>query len=410
MLFFLFSEDQLRRLFGRLGYEYGPDTARKTIDYYDRRTSHGSTLSFVVHAGVLAAIDPESSWERFLDALESDVGDVQRGTTREGVHMGVMCGTLDLVQRAYLGVDVRDGVVYFDPKLIGRLEGLSLPMQFRGTPIRVTVQRGELTVAALADGFSPRIRVGGRGGRPGGGPRRALRVHDLGRGRRARLGERRSMHGRFRGAILDVDGVLVDTPHERAWRDTLEELMDTQWSDIRGETSYSPQRFTSDVYRESIAGKPRMSGARAALDRFHVPDAEKRAEVYAQRKQQKVVALIEAGEFAVFDDALRFVVALKDARDPAGGSVVIQERRAGAPAGPARTGPLPARRARRGRLGPGPRARQAPSRDLPDRRAGAGPLAAGVLRGGGRRRGHRSGEGGGHGGARRGPRRTMSTS
>ena len=160
MLFFLFSEDQLRRLFGRLGYEYGADTARKTIDYYDRRTSHGSTLSFVVHAGVLAAIDPESSWERFLDALESDVGDVQRGTTREGVHMGVMCGTLDLIQRAYLGVDVRDGVVYFDPKLIGRLEGLSLPMQFRGTPIRVTVQRGELTVAALADGFSPRIRVG----------------------------------------------------------------------------------------------------------------------------------------------------------------------------------------------------------------------------------------------------------
>ncbi len=160
MLFFLFSEDQLRGLFGRLGYEYGPDTARKTIDYYDRRTSHGSTLSFVVHAGVLAAIDPESSWERFLGALESDVGDVQRGTTREGVHMGVMCGTLDLVQRAYLGVDVRDGVVYFDPKLIGRLDGLSLPMQFRGTPIRVTLQGGELTVAALADGFSPRIRVG----------------------------------------------------------------------------------------------------------------------------------------------------------------------------------------------------------------------------------------------------------
>jgi beta-phosphoglucomutase len=121
------------------------------------------------------------------------------------------------------------------------------------------------------------------------------------------------VHGRFRGAILDVDGVLVDTPHERAWRDTLEELMDTQWSDIRGATSYSPQRFTSDVYRESIAGKPRMSGARAALDRFDVPDAGKRAEVYAQRKQQKVVALIEAGEFTAFGDALRFALALRAA-------------------------------------------------------------------------------------------------
>jgi beta-phosphoglucomutase-like phosphatase (HAD superfamily) len=121
------------------------------------------------------------------------------------------------------------------------------------------------------------------------------------------------MHAHFRGAILDVDGVLVDTPHEPAWRDALEELMDTQWSAIRAETSYAPERFTPDVYRQSIAGKPRMSGARAALDRFHVPDAGPRAEVYAQRKQQMVVALIEAGDFAVFDDALRFVLALKDA-------------------------------------------------------------------------------------------------
>jgi trehalose/maltose hydrolase-like predicted phosphorylase len=160
MLFFLFSDDELGQLFGRLGYEYEPDTARKTIEYYDRRTSHGSTLSFIVHAGVLAAIDPASSWVRFLDALESDVGDVQRGTTREGIHMGVMCGTIDLIQRAYLGVAVRDGVAYFDPRLMDGLDGLSLPMQFRGTPINVTLEGGELTVAALADGFSAPIRVG----------------------------------------------------------------------------------------------------------------------------------------------------------------------------------------------------------------------------------------------------------
>jgi beta-phosphoglucomutase len=116
-----------------------------------------------------------------------------------------------------------------------------------------------------------------------------------------------------RGAILDVDGVLVDTPHEQAWRDTLQELMDAEWSDIRDETSYSPQRFTPEVYRQVIAGRPRMSGARAALHFFGVPDAERRAEAYARAKQQKVVALIEAGEFSAYDDALRFVLALRGA-------------------------------------------------------------------------------------------------
>ena len=142
MLFFLFPDAELERLFEQLGYEFSPDTARRTIEYYDRRTSHGSTLSLIVHAGVLATIDPESSWERFLVALESDIGDIQGGTTPEGIHMGVMAGTLDLVQRIYLGAEIRDGILFFDPRLPERLDGLSLPMQFRGTPLRVT-HRGE---------------------------------------------------------------------------------------------------------------------------------------------------------------------------------------------------------------------------------------------------------------------------
>ena len=159
MLFYLFSDEQLRHLFERLGYEYGPDTARKNIDYYDARTSHGSTLSFVTHAAVLAALDPESSWERFIEALESDIGDVQGGTTKEGIHLGVMAGTLDLIQRGYVGTDIRDGVLYFRPRLTDRLDGLSFPMQFRGTPIGVTLKDGGLTVVAHTKGFSRPIRV-----------------------------------------------------------------------------------------------------------------------------------------------------------------------------------------------------------------------------------------------------------
>jgi len=99
MLFFLFSDEELREIFERLRYDYRPDTAARNVAYYDQRTSHGSTLSFVTYAGVLAAIDPESSWDRFLFALRSDVDDIQGGTTKEGIHLGVMAGTLDLVQR-----------------------------------------------------------------------------------------------------------------------------------------------------------------------------------------------------------------------------------------------------------------------------------------------------------------------
>ena len=118
---------------------------------------------------------------------------------------------------------------------------------------------------------------------------------------------------RFEGAIFDVDGVLVDSPHEKAWRESLRDLMESDWSDIRDQTSWSPEAFTPRVYEEQMSGKPRMDGARAALEYFHVPDDDDhRLAQYANRKQATVVKLIEAGDFTAYPDALRFIIALKE--------------------------------------------------------------------------------------------------
>ena len=159
LLFFLFAEDEIRDLFERLGYDYTTEMVRKNTEYYDHRTSHGSTLSYIAHAGILAEIDPESSWERYVVALESDIGDVQGGTTQEGIHMGVMAGTLDLIQRGYLGTEIHDGVLHFDPKPVGNLDGLSFPMRFRGTPLEVSLEGDTLAVASQGEGFGPPVEV-----------------------------------------------------------------------------------------------------------------------------------------------------------------------------------------------------------------------------------------------------------
>lgn len=116
----------------------------------------------------------------------------------------------------------------------------------------------------------------------------------------------------FRGAIFDVDGVLVDSPHEVAWREALQELMEGDWSDIRQQTTWTPERFTPAVYQQVMAGKPRMAGARAALEYFGVPDVSHRIQQYADTKQQHIVPLIEQGRFMAFPDALRFILAVKD--------------------------------------------------------------------------------------------------
>ena len=315
MLFFLFSQTELQKVFDHLGYEYTDETARKTIEYYDQRTSHGSTLSLVTHANALTAIDPEGSWQRFRAALESDIGDSQAGTTKEGIHLGVMAGTLDLVQRAYLGTEIRDDVLCFSPMLSDRLDGLRLPLQVRRTSIIASLGRGELTIGVLADGFTRPIKVsvGGVVRELSGGESTTFSITGPAASHDAQEGKARTRRAGFQGAIFDIDGVLVDSPHETAWRETLRELMETGWSDIRAQTTWAPERFTTQVYQEVVAGKPRESGALAALEYFQVPDAEELVDEYAERKQRMVIALIEAGQFTAFPDALRLLLAVRDA-------------------------------------------------------------------------------------------------
>jgi|HubBroStandDraft_1064217.scaffolds.fasta_scaffold07560_3 trehalose/maltose hydrolase-like predicted phosphorylase/beta-phosphoglucomutase-like phosphatase (HAD superfamily) len=120
---------------------------------------------------------------------------------------------------------------------------------------------------------------------------------------------------KFAGAIFDVDGVLVDSPHSRAWREALQELMEGEWCEL-DHANYAPERFTQAVYQQVMAGKPRLPGAQAALEYFGLPEAGRRAERYAAVKQERVVKLIELGEFEAFADALRFILAIKAAGIP----------------------------------------------------------------------------------------------
>ena len=117
----------------------------------------------------------------------------------------------------------------------------------------------------------------------------------------------------FAAAVFDVDGVLVDSPHERAWQESLRALMEGEWSGIRDQTTWSPEAFSPQVYQETMSGKPRMSGALAALEYFKFPDAQGHVETYAARKQDMVIELIGAGEFEAYPDALRFVMAVRAA-------------------------------------------------------------------------------------------------
>ncbi len=107
MLFYLFSSDELRLLFKRLEYHFDLQNIRENMVYYLSLTSHGSSLSHVVHSWVMARADRERTWELFHEGLKVDVADTQMGTTPEGIHLGAMSGTVDLIQRGHTGIETR---------------------------------------------------------------------------------------------------------------------------------------------------------------------------------------------------------------------------------------------------------------------------------------------------------------
>ncbi len=163
MLFYLFSSDQLCDLFDRLGYAFDTDQIRRNIDYYDRRTSHGSTLSRIVHSWVIARADRAAAWKLFAMALESDIGDIQGGTTAEGIHLGAMAGTVDLVQRCFTGITMRQDALYLDPCLPDSIGRLTVPIRYRGHAIKLDISHNRLIVHALrCAGEAVTVRVAGR--------------------------------------------------------------------------------------------------------------------------------------------------------------------------------------------------------------------------------------------------------
>ena len=148
MLFYLLSADELRELFARMGYRFTPEQIPATVDYYLHRTSHGSTLSSVVHAWVLARGDRERAMRYFQQVLMSDVADIQGGTTAEGIHIAAMAGSIDLLQRCFTGLETRGDRLILNPMWPESLGALRMPIYYRGYRLHLTIvgRSAELSV------------------------------------------------------------------------------------------------------------------------------------------------------------------------------------------------------------------------------------------------------------------------
>lgn len=158
MLFYLLSAEELSSVIGRMGYDFDTESIPDTVDYYLARTSHGSSLSRVAHAWVLARSDRARSWRLLQQAFTADLAGTRRGTTCRGIHLGAMAGSLDLLERCYSGLDTHGGALRFNPLLPDEIATLEMALRYRNQIITVHIDHSELRLDS-APGPAPAITV-----------------------------------------------------------------------------------------------------------------------------------------------------------------------------------------------------------------------------------------------------------
>lgn len=140
MVFYLLSVEIVAGLLKRMGHEVPEQLLEKNFHYYLKRTSHGSTLSRLVHAYLAHMIGEDELGDRFyLQALTSDYQDIQDGTTREGIHIGVMGGTVLYALRALGGLNWENGYLILNPHLPPAWRELSFNFSFKGARYYVDI-------------------------------------------------------------------------------------------------------------------------------------------------------------------------------------------------------------------------------------------------------------------------------
>lgn len=149
MTFYNLEKPEVDSLLTGLGYQLPADYLQRNLEYYFGRTSHGSTLSRIVHSRLASiAGNRELSWQLYSEALASDFVDIQGGTTAEGIHAGVMAGTVLIALSTFAGISFDQEVLALKPSLPDAWESLSFGLTYKGTRFRMKITKNEIALSA----------------------------------------------------------------------------------------------------------------------------------------------------------------------------------------------------------------------------------------------------------------------
>jgi trehalose/maltose hydrolase-like predicted phosphorylase len=137
--------------------EVEPGSLAPNLDYYEPRTSHGSSLSPAIQASLLARLgraDEALPWLRM--AARMDLDDVT-GSAAGGLHLATMGGVWQALAYGFAGIRAYPDRLVVDPRLPSSWTALRLRLRHRGLPLRMRITADAVTVDGDRQGLVRRV-------------------------------------------------------------------------------------------------------------------------------------------------------------------------------------------------------------------------------------------------------------
>lgn len=142
-------------------HKFSLEQKRRDFDYYEKITTHDSSLSTCIFSIVANDIGyHEKAYDYFIKTARMDLDDYN-GNTRHGIHTANMAGSFLSIVKGYAGMRVYEDVLCFHPYIHPNWEKYSFKITYRGSIVKLTID-GKGTVYELVEGKSIKITHRGK--------------------------------------------------------------------------------------------------------------------------------------------------------------------------------------------------------------------------------------------------------
>lgn len=127
------------------------ETIKNSYDYYEKITTHDSSLSCAIYSIMASKIGyMDKAYKYFIETAKLDLDDTH-GNTKDGLHIANMGGTWMAIVYGFAGLRVKEDYIILNPKLPLKWSNLKFKLLYRKAEISVSIykEKTKITVDAV---------------------------------------------------------------------------------------------------------------------------------------------------------------------------------------------------------------------------------------------------------------------